>query len=57
MGRIWNAIEKDEHKAYDALVKIVKDTLAGDNNELAYEVEDAFNALFVEVMEKLETKY
>lgn len=57
MGRIWDAIEKDEHKAYDALVNIVKDTLAGDNNELAYEVEDAFNALFVEVMEKLETKY
>lgn len=57
MGRIWNSIEKDEYKAYDALVNIIKDTLAGDNDNLAYEVENEFNALFVEVMNKLEKKY
>lgn len=56
-GIIWDAICKDDYKSYDNLVTLVKDTLAGSDNEKAYKVEDAFNALFVELMEKLEKQF
>ena len=59
-GIIWEGIEKEGFVSYDGLTTIIKDTLAPLNpqqNELAYEIEDRFNELFGELLDKLEEEY
>lgn len=51
---LWEAIEADEFKAYDALTTIIKDFYAPDDNEEAYRIEDMFNAKFSEFMEEMD---
>lgn len=56
-GTIWNEIEKDDYVAYDALLKVVKDAIAGSDNEMALRVEDVFNDEFVKLMDRLEREF
>ena len=51
---LWEAIEADEFKAYDALTTIIKDFYAPDDNEEAYRIEDMFNAKFSEFMKEMD---
>ena len=56
-GIIRENIEKEGFVSYDGLVKIIKDTLSPTDNRKANIIENKFNALFVEVMNKLEEEY
>lgn len=51
---IWQAIEQDNFVSYDALVNLVKDAYAPDDNEKAKVVEDRFNALFAVLMKDMD---
>lgn len=57
---IWDAIEEDGYKRYDAFVDLIKDTLAPLNpqeNEKAYEIEDKVNAYMTKMFDQLEKEY
>lgn len=59
-GKIWEAIEADGHKKYDALVSLVKDTLCPLNpeeNEKAYAIEEEVNNAMNNLFHYLEDRF
>lgn len=56
-GLIWDTIERHNHIEYDKLVTLIKDTIAPDNKDIAYKVEDDVNKAMADMFNTLELKY
>jgi hypothetical protein len=57
MHKIWEAFLKEDCVTYDAFVDLIKNTLAPNDNEKAYEIEDKVNAHMVKMFNELEEEY
>jgi len=59
-GRIWEAIEADGYKKYDAFMSLIKDTLCPinpDENEKSYFIEDVVNERLGDLFTYLEKRF
>ena len=54
MTKIWDAIEQDGYEKYDAFVSLIKDTIAPNDDEKAYKVEDVVNTFMVQMFNTIE---
>lgn len=54
---LWDAIERDNYKVYDAFVDFIKDYYAPNDNKKAYEIEDVVNNLMGNMFAELDSKY
>lgn len=55
--KIWDEFVKEDCVTYDAFVDFIKNVLAPDDNEKAYEIEDKINAHMVNMFDELEKEY
>lgn len=60
MGKIWDAVERDDYQVYDAFVGFLTEVFAPRGaafNMHAYNVEDEINKGLADMFTKLENKY